>query len=331
MAADTPGDFSLPTFRRAAQLVWPRVCRTPLLEAPHLSKLTGARVWLKCESFQVTHSFKDRAAFGTLLPRVDEARLRGVITASSGNFAQAIAHAGRALDVRVTVVMMEGSRPNKVAMTRAFGAKVVFCAPDFATREATAAQIAQELGALRVHPYDCEFTIKGTGTLGFELLEQLPNVEAVIVPVGGGGLIAAISAVLKQAGSRAEIFGVQPAVNPSFKKAFDSGALLPQPFATSIADGLLATAPGPIGFALSKQYVDGGVNVSEDEISEATILLAQEEKLVVEPSGAVGVAALYRHLQSHLRGRKVVCIASGANIDLEALVALKKAGTVPRT
>ncbi|MBM3275561.1 MAG: pyridoxal-phosphate dependent enzyme, partial [Candidatus Sericytochromatia bacterium] len=271
-------DFSLAAFEVAASIIRPRVRRTPLVRASALSEATGASVWLKCETFQVTHSFKDRAAFGTLLPRLDDARRRGVATSSSGNFAQAIAYAGRELGVSVTVVMMESSRPNKVVATRRYGAEIVFCPADFAAREAELERVLGETGRLKVHPYDDEHTVRGTGTLGFELLEEAGDADAVVVPVGGGGLIAGISAVMKQSGFGGKIYGVQPERNPSFKTAFTSGKRVAQPFAQSIADGLLATVPGETGFALSHRYVDGALDVSEAEIAAATAQLADDEK-----------------------------------------------------
>lgn len=312
-------DFSLDAFRNAAQLVWPRVRRTPLLRAAALSEATGADVWLKCETFQVTHSFKDRAAFGSVLPRLDEARRRGIATSSSGNFAQAIAYVGRELGVSVIVVMMESARPNKIAATRAYGAEVVFCPADFAEREAALERLLAETGRLKVHPYDDEYTIRGNGTLGFELLEEAGDADAIVIPHGGGGLIAGASAVLKQSGFAGRIYGVQPDRNPSFRTAFERGELVALPFATSIADGLLATKPGATGFALSRRFVDAALGVSEADIAEATVQILEDEKIVVEPSGAVAVAALQRHLAAEYRGRKVVCVLSGANATLESI------------
>ncbi len=315
-------DFSLDAFRAAAAQVWPRVRRTPLLPARALSEKTGCDVWLKCEIFQVTHSFKDRAAFGALLPRLAEARDRGVATSSSGNFAQAIAYAGRELGVAVTVVMMESARPNKVAATRAYGADVAFCAPDFAAREAALDRLLAESGRLEVHPYDDEHTIRGNGTLGFELLEEAGDAAAIVVPVGGGGLIAGVSAVLKQGAYSGKIYGVQPEKNPAFRTALAHGELVSQPFTASIADGLLATVPGATGFTLSRRYVDGALAVSEAEIAAATLELAEAEKILVEPSGAVAVAALLSELAPGLRGQKVVCVLSGGNLDVAGLAEL---------
>ncbi|MBM3271132.1 MAG: threonine/serine dehydratase [Candidatus Sericytochromatia bacterium] len=312
-------DFSLDAFRAAADLVWPHIRRTPLLRGAALSEATGCDVWLKCETFQVTHSFKDRAAFGALLPRLAEARERGIATSSSGNFAQAAAYAGRKLGVAVTVVMMESARPNKVAATRAHGAEIAFCPPDFAPREAALDRLLAETGRLKVHPYDDEFTVRGNGTLGFELLEEAPDAAAVVIPVGGGGLIAGAAAVLKQGDFGGRIYGVQPELNPAFRSALAAGELIPQPFARSIADGLLATAPGATGFALARQYVDGALEASEAEIASATLQLFEDEKVLVEPSGAVAVAALIRDLARGYRGQKVVCVLSGANLDLAGL------------
>lgn len=314
--------FTLGEFEQARAALRERVRVTPLIYSDALGAASGHQVYLKAENLQLTHSFKIRAAYGGLLPELERARQHGVVTGSSGNFAQAIAYVGRELGVRVTVVMLERSAPNKVEAARRLGAEVVFCGNDFAERAAAVERIRREQGKVLVHSFDGEGTICGNGTLGFELREQLPDAELVLVPVSGGGLLAGVAAVLKQSGSRARIYGVEPEVKPSMKTSLERGEPTSVPNAATIADGLVATRPGHLTFALAQKYVDGMLAVSEEEIAEATVRLLEEEKLVVEPSGAVGAAALVRHLAGKTPSQKVVLVLSGGNVELGRLAEL---------
>ncbi|MBI4461882.1 MAG: threonine/serine dehydratase [Acidobacteria bacterium] len=317
--------FTLNEFVEMRARLRERVRATPLLYSDALSALTGNQVYLKAENLQRTHSFKLRAAYGGLLPKLEAARRHGVVTGSSGNFAQAIAYAGRELGARVTVVMFERSAANKVEATRQLGAEVVFCANDFSLRTATVERIVREQGKLLVHSFDDEGVIVGNGSLGFELLEQIPDADVLLVPVSGGGLISGTAAVLRQSGSRARIYGVQSEANPSMKVSLARGEPTQLPDAVTVADGLIATRPGRLTFGLVQQYVDDILLVSEEEIVAATVRLLEEEKLVVEPSGAVGVAALLRHLAGKIQKQKIVAVLSGGNIETSRLVELVQA------
>jgi threonine dehydratase len=311
--------FSLQEFEQARALLGNRIRVTPLLYADALSAATGHEVYLKAESFQVTHSFKARAAYGGLLPRLAEARRRGVVTGSSGNFAQGIAYAGRELGVSVVVVMLERSARYKVEAAQRLGAEVVFCPNEFSERARTVERISREQGRLIVHSFDDEGTICGNGTLGFELLEQLPDLDAVVIPTSGGGLLAGVAAVVKQRRPQAEIYGAQPEHMPSMKNSLAKGAPTYTETKPSVADGLVAACPGRLTFPLVQQYVKDVLLVSEDEIVRAVTHLFEQEKLVIEPSGAVGVSALTRHLAVKPR-RKVVCVLTGGNVERQRLV-----------
>lgn len=324
--------FSLAEFEQTRALLRDKVRTTPLVYSDALSARTGNQVYLKAENLQLTHSFKIRAAYGGLLRQLVAARAQGVVTGSSGNFAQAIAYACRELGVRVTVVMLERSAPNKVAAARTLGAEVVFCANDFSVRTATVERLCREQGKVLVHSYDDEGTIRGNGTLGFELLEQAPDADVVLVPVSGGGLLAGTAAVLKQSpasggagGSRARIYGVQPEVKPSMKVSLARGEPTTVPEAVTIADGLVATRPGRLTFELAQKYAEDILLVSEEEIAEATVRLLEEEKMVVEPSGAIGVAAVERHLAG--KKQKIVCVLSGGNVELARLAEMVRTRT----
>ncbi|MFQ5817591.1 MAG: threonine/serine dehydratase [Terriglobia bacterium] len=307
--------FTLEKFEQTRALLRDKVRITPLIYSDALSARSGNRVYLKAENLQLTHSFKIRAAYGGLLRQLEAARKHGVVTGSSGNFARAIAHVCREQGVRVTVVMLERSAPNKIAAARKLGAEVVFCANDFAVRRATVDRLSREQGKVLVHSFDDEGTIRGNGTLGFELLEQAPDADVVLVPVSGGGLVAGTSAVLKQSGAPARIYGVQPQVLPSMKVSLTQGKPTAVPNEPSVADGLVANRPGRLTFALAQQYVDDVLLVSEEEIVGATVRLLEEDKLVVEPAGAVGVAALLRHLAGKEKNQKIVIVLSGGNIE----------------
>jgi threonine dehydratase len=315
--------FSLDDFRQMRAALRDKVRLTPVVRSDWLSTRTGHDVYLKCENLQLTHSFKIRAAYGGLLPRLAAARERGAVTGSSGNFAQGIAYAGRALGVNVTVVMMERSAPNKVEAARRLGAEVVFCPNDFAVRLATVERLAREQGRVLVHSFDDEGTIYGNGTLALELIEQVPDADAVLVPTSGGGLLSATAAVLKQSGSRTRVWGVQTEAIPSLKVSLERGEPTAVANASTVADGLVATRPGRLNFELAKKYVDGVLLVSEEEIIAATVGLLERDKLVAEPSGAASAAALLRHLAGQPR-QTVVCVLTGGNIELDRLLALAR-------
>lgn len=317
--------FSLSRFQEARAALREKIRVTPLLYSDSLTALSGNRVYLKAESFQLTHSFKIRAAYGGLLLHLEEARRLGAVTGSSGNFAQGLAFAGRELGVPVTVVMLQRSAPYKVEATRRLGAEVVFCPNEFSQRNATVERIHREQGKLIVHSFDDEGTIRGNGTLGFELLEQLPDLDAVLVPTSGGGLLAGTAAVVKQIRPQVEFFGVQPENMPSMRVSLQKGAPTYVDTSPSVADGLVAACPGRLSFALVWQYVADVFLVSEEEILQAVLHLLDQEKLVIEPSGAVGVAALLRHLRGKMRNRNVVVVLTGGNVELNRLVEIVQA------
>ncbi len=312
--------FTLKDFEETRVWLRDRVRVTPLLYSDALSALTGNRVYLKAESFQLTHSFKIRAAYGGLLPRLEEARQRGVVTGSSGNFAQAIAYAGHELDVPVTGVMLARSARNKVEAARQWGAEIVFSGNEFSERTALVEKIRREQGKILVHSFDDEGTIRGNGTLGFELLEQLPEVDVVLVPTSGGGLLAGVAAVVKQRRAEALIFGVQPEIMPAMKVSLRKGKPTYTQTSPSVADGLVAACPGTLTFQLAQQYVEDVLLVSEEEIVRAVAHLLDKEKLAIEPSGAVSVAALLRHLRGSLFNRNIVAVLTGGNVELSRLL-----------
>jgi threonine dehydratase len=308
-------DFGLRRFEATRAELGARVRVTPLVPAEGLRASTGCSVYLKAESLQITHAFKIRAAYGALLPRLEDARKRGVVTGSSGNFAQGLAYAGRELGVPVTVVMLERSASYKVEATKRLGAEVVFCPNDFAQRPVWVERIQREQGKLALSSYDDEETILGNGSLALEIVEQCPEADVVLAPASGGGLLAGVAAVIKQRRPQAKVYGVQPEVIPAMKRSLERGEPTEVPNAESVADGIAANKPGKVTFPIIRKYVDDVLLVSEREIVEAMAHLFEQDKLVVEPAGAVAVAALRRYGNPAHAGRNIVAILSGGNVE----------------
>jgi len=309
---------------RAQARIFGRVRRTPLSESAALSLLSGATVHLKLENLQFTGSFKERGAAARLLTLTDTERARGVITASAGNHAQAVAlHAAR-LGVVATVVMPEGTPLVKVRATESHGARVLIHGSGYDAAAERAAELAAESGAIYVHPFDDVEVMAGQGTIALELLEQLSSFDAVIVPVGGGGLIAGIATVLREKLPSVRVIGVESRTFPGMRRALESeppATLVPPtalPGGKTIADGIAVRRVGQLTRQVVKALVDEIVLVDEEEIAEAILLLLERERTVVEGAGAVGLAALL-HRDLQLAGQRVVVVISGGNIDVNLI------------
>ncbi len=277
-------------------------------------------VSLKLELNQPTGSFKVRPAFNSILAHESEARSRGVIASSSGNFAQAVAFAASKLGIQAQIVMPSNTSPFKVERTRQLGGQntqVVLSGPSFDERWALTERLQRQSGALMLHPYDSVETIAGDATVGLELLEKIPGDFAVTVPTSGGGLLAGIARVIKVRRPGCRIIGVQPTANGSMLKSFEAGSRVKVPPFVTRADALVAATPGENTFPLVCQHVDAMVGVSEDSLWEAVRFLYRSEGLVVEPGGAAAVAAL---LEGGLdvQGLPLVCVLSGGNISPQA-------------
>ena len=311
--------------RQARERLRPYLRPTPLVLSEPLSRAAGSRVWLKIESQQPTGAFKVRPALNGMLACLDQARKAGVITSSSGNFAQAVAYAARELGVSAQIVMMKKSSPLKIEGTRRLGGEVVFCENTFQDRWDTTFRIERESGRLLLHPYDSEETIAGDATIGLELAEQLDSDFIVLVPISGGGLISGIASALQAERAGCSVIGIQPAANGSMKKSIEQGSRVTVTPAPSMADALVVATPGERTFAIVQKLVEDVVLVEEEEIAAAVRTLAVEQKLVVEPGGAVGVAALLAG-KVQAGGRDVVCVLSGGNIQPAKLAELIAAG-----
>ena len=291
---------------------------TPLDLSTTFSTLCGCEIYLKLENLQKTGSFKVRGALNKVQLLAASARARGVITASAGNHAQGVAYAARMAGVTATVVMPETAAFSKVEATGGYGARVVLTGPDYNEAFERAQTLAEEYGATFVHAFDDADVIAGQGTLGLELLEQLPDVDTVVVPVGGGGLLAGLISALRGAGSRARIIGVQAAGASSLKPSLSAGARVELDHVDTIADGLATRAIGMQPFEIIRSAVDAAVEVNDAEIAEAVLLLLERAKTVVEGAGAVGLAACLAG-RIGAAGAKVAVVISGGNIDTNLL------------
>jgi len=335
--------LSVADVERAQVRIAGKVRRTPLSESAALSRLAGCQVHLKLENLQFTGSFKERGAAARLLTLSQAERARGVITASAGNHAQAVAlHASR-LGVVATVVMPEATPLVKVQATETHGARVTLYGAGYDDAAERAAQVAAETGAIYVHPFDDLEVMAGQGTIALELLEQLEDFDAVIVPVGGGGLIAGIATVLREKKPELRIIGVESRTFPSMRRALESElavsssrspslAQLSEPpigitGRKTIADGIAVRRVGQLTRQIVKKLVDEIVLVDEEEIAEAILLLLERERTVAEGAGAVGLAALL-HRDLGLAGKRVVVVISGGNIDVNLMSRVIQRGLV---
>lgn len=324
--------LTLSDIERAQARIAGRVRRTPLSESAALSRLSGAQVLLKLENLQFTGSFKERGAANRILVLSEAERARGVITASAGNHAQAVALHASLLGAIATVVMPEATPLVKVQATEAHGARVILHGSGYDEAAERAAEIAKETGAVYVHPFDDVEVMAGQGTIGLELLEQLPDLDAVIVPVGGGGLIAGMATVLRAKKPDVRVIGVESRTFPGMRRALESElpASLPPtalPGGKTIADGIAVRRVGQLTRQIVKACVDEIVLVDEEEIAEAILLLLERERTVAEGAGAVGLAALL-HRDLGLAGKKVVVVISGGNIDVNLVSRVIQRGLV---
>ena len=303
----------------AAKRIEGGVYMTPCPESQPLSQFTGSRVFCKFENLQRTGSFKERGARNALLLLGDELRAKGVIAASAGNHAQALAYHGQLLGIPVTVVMPMHAPINKVANCKQLGANVVQHGASFAEARAKADELTAERGLTYIHGYDAPAVIAGQGTIGLEILEQVPDVDAVVVPVGGAGLIAGIALAVKTLKPGVKVYGVEPLGAASYTAAVDAGEPVRIDTAATLADGLAVNRVGDNAFEIARQYVDDVFTVDEHRIALAVLRYVELEKSVVEGGGAAGLAALLAGVIPGVEGKRVVLPLCGGNIDSTVL------------
>jgi threonine dehydratase len=306
--------LTLSDIHNARQRIGERVHHTPVLSATRLGATVGATLYHKCESLQKTGSFKVRGALNRLALLDDNAKARGVITVSAGNHAQALAWASRDAGVRCTVVMPATASRTKVDASRGYGAEVVLHGASGIEAFARAHELAVERSLTFVHPFDDDAIMAGQGTVGLEVLEQLDNIDDVVVPIGGGGLIGGIAMAIKEQQPSIRVYGVEPTGAAVMRRSLDAGGPVRLETMKTIADGLAAPMAGDLTFPIVQRYVDDVVLVTDDEIAAAMRELLFSAKLLAEGGGAAATAAvLTRKLP--VEGRRVVAIVSGGNVD----------------
>jgi threonine dehydratase len=304
---------------RASQVIHNAVTITPMLHSRTFGAMTGANVYLKPENLQRTGSFKVRGATYKIAQLTEEERRRGVIATSMGNHAQAVAVAAQSFATPATIVMPEQAPLVKVIATQGYGARVVLHGSTFEEASAHARAIQESTGATFVHAFDDPSIIAGQGTLGLEILAQVPSADALIVPIGGGGLISGIAIAARAHKPDLAIIGVQAQGAASCRASLDAGEPRTLPAITTIADGIALKSPGELTFSIIQRLVDEVVTVEDEETMNAILLLQERCKLQVEGAGAVGLAALLRPGLLRLAGKNVVVLLSGGNIDMNLL------------
>ena len=290
--------------------------RTDLIYAPNL--LSDAELYLKTENLQVTGSFKLRGAYYKISQLSDEQKKAGIIACSAGNHAQGVALAATRQGAKSVVYMPDSAPISKVEATKRLGAEVVLVAGAYDDAYAAAVKAQEETGATFIHPFDDDEVIAGQGTIGLEILEQMRDVDAVIVPIGGGGLISGVAYAIKQLQPSVKVYGVQASNAPSMFESHRQGHQITLDTVHTFADGIAVKHPGDTTFSLVEQYVDDIATVSEDEIATAILAMIEKQKLIAEGAGAVSVAAAMFH-KLPIQGKKVVCLVSGGNIDVNIL------------
>lgn len=290
--------------------------RTELVKASKL--VPGCDLYLKPENLQVTGSFKVRGAYYKISQLSDAEKSAGVIACSAGNHAQGVALAARENHIQATICIPAGAPIQKVEATKSYGADVVLVKGVYDDAYAKAVEIQKETGKTFIHPYDDEDVIAGQGTIGLEILEEMADVDAVVVPIGGGGLISGVAFAVKALNPNVKVYGVQAAGAPSMERAVHEHQQLTLESVSTFADGIAVKHPGDITFQMCQQYVDEIVTVSDDEIATAILAMIEQQKMVAEGAGAVAVAACMFH-KLPVEGKKVVCVVSGGNIDVTIL------------
>jgi threonine dehydratase len=322
---------TLPEIQSALGRIRKSIQVSPCTRSETFSELTGNSVFLKLENRQRTGAYKERGALNKLLSLTASERSQGVIAASAGNHAQAVAYHASKLGIRAKIVMPLATPLIKVSATRGYGGDVVLHGANYDEAFDEALRLSAQDHLTFVHAFDDDAVIAGQGTLGLELLEQYPDLEAVIVPIGGGGLIGGISCALKETNPRIQVIGVQPARLPSVKVALADGKPVTLPSAVTIADGIAVRRAGERTLPLIQKYVDDVVTVEEEEIANAVLLLLEREKVLAEGAGAAALAALVNRriptIKDHA-AKKIAIIVSGGNIDVTLLARIIERGLV---
>jgi threonine dehydratase len=318
---------SLEEIERAEQRIRNDIYLSPCQHSAELSATTGQEVYLKLDNLQRTGAFKERGALNKIILLSKEEKRRGVIAASAGNHGQAVAYHATKRGIEAQIVMPLTTPLVKIAATRGFGAKVVLYGANYDEAYSEAQRLCHQEGLTFLHPFDDVAVINGQGTIGLELLHQVPGLEAVVVPIGGGGLISGIGCAIKETNSKIRVIGVQTERLPSMLRAAEQGEPVTVPADATIADGIAVRRAGELTLPLVQRYVDEMVTVDEEEIANAILNLLEKEKTLAEGAGAVALAALLQKKTS-LAAQKTAVLVCGGNIDVSLLARIIERGLV---
>ena len=310
--------LTLQDFEAARARIAPYIKRTPLLSSRQLSELTGYEVKLKAENFQTVGSYKIRGPLNKFAQMSEEEKRRGVVCSSAGNHAQGVALAARIYGIRAVICMATNATPAKIAATKAYGGEVVLHGKIWDEANEKAKELVRDEGLTYVHPFDDAQLIAGQGTLGLEIVQDWPEVEAVVVPIGGGGLIAGVSMAVKSFNPKIRVIGVESSDGPAMKASLDAGSLQTIECNT-IIDGLRVRRAGELNFSVVQRFVDEIVTLPDKEIFEAMLWTMERCKLVIEGAAAAPVGALMKGLVKMPEGSRVAAVISGGNINLDQL------------
>ena len=308
--------ISMAMLHDAQRVLKPVINRTPVI--PTKGLVPGCAFYLKADCLQKTGAFKLRGAYYKIATLSDEEKARGVIACSAGNHAQGVAFAARDMGIKATICIPEGAPISKIEATRSYGANVVLVPGVYDDAYAEAVRLRDEQGLTFIHPFNDYSIMAGQGTIGLEILEQLPDVDMIFVPIGGGGLIAGLAYAVKNLRPQCRIIGVQAAGAPSMAESLKEGKIITLSSVDTVADGIKVKTPGDLTFDMCREYVDEVVTVSEGEIASAILTVLEKQKLVAEGAGAVGIAAaMYGKVD--LQGKTVCALLSGGNVDVTML------------
>ena len=319
--------MTLEQFKTARSVLQGVIVNTGLTFSPALSRSCGNQVYLKPENMQVTGAYKIRGAYYKISTLTDEQKARGLVTASAGNHAQGVAYAAQAAGVEATVVMPTTTPLVKVNNTKDYGANVVLHGETFDDAAELAAQLSREKGLTYVHPFNDLTLATGQGTIAYEIFQSLPDVDVILVPVGGGGLAAGVSTLAKLLNPHVKVYGVEPEGAASMKASLEAGHVVTLDRVETIADGVAVKTPGDVVFPYIQKNLDGSITIRDDELVDAFLDMMEKHKMVVENAGLLPVAAL-NHLDC--RGRNVVPVLSGGNMDVITMSSLVQHGLINR-
>ena len=315
--------LTLDNVYRASYALKGVIRKTDVIRAPKLNK--DADIYLKTENLQITGSFKIRGSYYKMTTLSAEEKAKGVIACSAGNHAQGVALAAQKNGIKAVICLPDGAPISKIEATKSYGAEVCLVEGVYDDAYNKALQLRDECGYSFIHPFNDVDVIAGQGTIALELMEQIADMDAVIVPIGGGGLISGVAYTIKMLNPKIKVYGVQASGAPSMLKSLENGEIEELPGVSTIADGIAVKKPGDLTYELCKKYVDKIVTVTDDEISAAILALMEQQKLVTEGAGATAVAAAMFN-KVDIKGKKVVCLCSGGNIDVTILSRVIKRG-----